>query len=501
MKKYSIIICTLLVLMSCSDFLGNQPKGEIIPQSIKHYDLWLNSSILVGGGSTHMNYLTDDVYVSTNGVAYSFGLNIMPPSYRNLYTFEEKVFSQSEDDSQWSSAYGRIHQYNTIMEKIVDATGGGETEIKKLQAEALLARAYDYLILVNTYAKQYDAATSKTDLGIPLLLTSVAPEGTLKRATVEEIYAQIIKDLTEAEKYLPERPTTGLFRGSKKAVYGTFARAYLIRGEYDKALSYANKLLERDKYLLDLKEYNIGVDNPETGYKAPTMEGRIVGIPEGKDNKECVYLKLDDSGMGVGMSAQILASEDLISLFDMENDKRFLLYYSNSFEGEVFNEFLYMPFIYLNLGISTPEMYLTAAECEARIGSKERALELLNALRDNRIINNEPLTAESNDEALTMVLEERRREFAMIGMFRFIDLRRLNKDPRFAKKVEHRVAKTELQEVTFVDEDGTEYKYMDYVEVGEPIIYTLEPNSPKYIMPIPPKVMRFNPGMPDNDRK
>lgn len=54
---------------------------------------------------------------------------------------------------------------------------------------------------------------------------------------------------------------------------------------------------------------------------------------------------------------------------------------------------LWAPYIYANMAMSTPEMYLIAAECEARIGSKDKAMEYINTLRDSRIIDNVPLVA------------------------------------------------------------------------------------------------------------
>ena len=43
--------------------------------------------------------------------------------------------------------------------------------------------------------------------------------------------------------------------------------------------------------------------------------------------------------------------------------------------------------------MSSPEIYLIAAECEAREGSIERAIALINKLRDNRIKNNTDIVA------------------------------------------------------------------------------------------------------------
>ena len=69
----------------------------------------------------------------------------------------------------------------------------------------------------------------------------------------------------------------------------------------------------------------------------------------------------------------------------------------------------------------------------ARIGSKDKAMEYINTLRDSRIIDNVPLVANDNKDALVKVLEERRREMPMLGCTRLIDLKRLNREPEFAK--------------------------------------------------------------------
>jgi hypothetical protein len=90
-----------------------------------------------------------------------------------------------------------------------------------------------------------------------------------------------------------------------------------------------------------------------------------------------------------------------------------------------------------------------------------------------RIAGNQPLVAATKDDALRMALEERRRETAYQGSTRLIDLKRLNKDPRFAKTVTHK--------------NGTE-------------TYSLPANDKRYILPLPPNVLEFNPSIPVYDR-
>jgi len=74
-----------------------------------------------------------------------------------------------------------------------------------------------------------------------------------------------------------------------------------------------------------------------------------------------------------------------------------------------------------------------------------------------------PLTAGSADEALSIVLTERRKELVMRGL-RWTDLGRLNEDSRFAKTLTRQIAGTS---------------------------YTLPPNDPRYVLLIPNEVIQF----------
>ena len=138
-----------------------------------------------------------------------------------------------------------------------------------------------------------------------------------------------------------------------------------------------------------------------------------------------------------------------------------------------YGETCYILYAYQNVGFSSVENMLIAAECEARVGSKDNAMSYVNKLRDNRIKNNVALTATDKDEALRIVLDERRREFAFTGFHRLIDLKRLNYEDKFKKTVTHTA-------------DGE--------------TFTLAPNDNRYIFPINQMILNYNPGMPQYER-
>lgn len=465
MKKVTTIlaICVVVMLTGCNDYLDIKPKGEKIPKTVTDYETLLNYESVQKVSDTYPTYLTDDVYLPdvAQGTATP-GLNSVDQSILNLYLFKKDVFGEAQDDGFWFASYNRIYYYNTVIDNIMDAEGPSEQQKHSIRAEALISRALEYLYLVNGYAKHYDVHTADTDPGVPLILDEDISKKNLVRASVKDVYAQIQSDLQAALPNLPAQPKGNAFRASKAAGYGILAKMYLYMGNYAEALKAANEVLEINNSLLDLKKYAV--------VKPQSSIGRT-NVPQDIDNPENIYIKF--APYVYGLSSKVFGSDELISLFS-EDDMRLQVYFTKNFRNIPTDKYVWAPYLRANLAVSSPEIYLIAAECEAREGSIERAIALINKLRDNRIKNNTDIVATDRNDALQKVLEERRRELAMSGMVRYIDLKRLNQESQFAKTVTH------------VTGEGT---------------FSLEPNSPLYVLPIPAKVMRFNKNsMKQNER-
>ena len=465
MKKVTTIlaICVVVMLTGCNDYLDIKPKGEKIPTTVSDYETLLNYESVQKVSDTYPAYLTDDVFLPdvAEGTATP-GLNSVDQSIRNLYLFKKEVFGDAQDDGFWFASYNRIYYYNTVIDNIMNADGSDEQQKLSIRAEALISRALEYLYLVNGYAKYYDVRTAESDPGVPLILDEDISKKNLVRASVKDVYAQIQSDLQTALPNLPMQAKGNAFRASKAAGYGVLAKMYLYMGNYAEALKAANEVLEINNSLLDLKKYAV--------VKAQSSIGRT-NVPQDIDNPENIYIKF--APYVYGLSSKVFGSDELISLFS-EDDMRLQVYFTKNFRNIPTDKYVWAPYLRANLAVSSPEIYLIAAECEAREGSIERAIALINKLRDNRIKNNTDIVATDRNDALQKVLEERRRELAMSGMVRYIDLKRLNQESQFAKTVTH------------VTGEGT---------------FSLEPNSPLYVLPIPAKVMRFNKNsMKQNER-
>jgi tetratricopeptide (TPR) repeat protein len=484
MKKIVAILISVTVmagLSSCHKFLDVKPKGYTIPQFYEDYAKLMNSMDLVRVSSVYPNYLTDDVLAGDdNDVTVSASYLDLDDYKKALYSFKPgAVFSPGSSDPLWEPAYSHIYTYNIVINNIMAVPDATDAEKKQLKAEALVGRALEFLTLVNAYAKHYDPATAATDYGIPLVLSEDI-NAPYKRNTVQEVYDKVKADLEEGLKDLPANPKT-IFRPSKSVGYSFLSRMYLYMGKYDEALANAKSALALNSTLLDYTLYtNItGV----TFGRVCLISDNTERFPDADLSPESIWVRFG-SASSASLNAEVYASEDLQQAFGRNlpstaTDMRWQLFFCHgqsefgldvvTFPGRT----LYAPYTNFNFGLSSAEIYLIAAECEARVGDKDQALKYLDAIRNKRIQNNQPLVAASKDEALKLALDERRREMCLVGCTRLIDLKRLNKDTRFAKTVTHKLGGT---------------------------TYTLAPNDNKYILSVPPKVLEFNHEMPLYER-
>lgn len=458
MKKNIFLIWGMaLILMSCNDFLDIKPKGVAVPTKATEFEQLLNYAQNTKALDAYTEYLTDNVWLPDNGYA---GFEELELPDQNLYTYQSEVYDVGDYDIIWLQSYSRILYCNTVICQIMDSEGEENYKLR-VRADALVLRAFDYLGLVNAYGKAYNKATASTDPGVPLQLTNAIDNSPSVRASVQAVYDQIQADLDEAVKHLPDNNLLP-YRGSKAFASALQARMYLCMENYDKAGYWAKETLKLNNTLLDMTERKV-VDPDKT-------VGRTDMPDNADDNPENINIRY--TPYVYGLCAAAYPSEELLNLYT-EDDSRFQLWFTKKVGSNIVDHYIYAPYYDLNVSSTVQEMMLIAAECDARAGDKDGAMKYYNDLREKRIHNYTRETAKDAEDALKKVLDERRRELAFNGLHRLVDLKRLNKDPRFRKTIVHTV------------------KGVDYV---------LEPESPKYVLPIPPMVTSMNPDMVLNER-
>lgn len=158
--------------------------------------------------------------------------------------------------------YRLIANANVLILGIDNATGP-QADKNIIKGQALAYRAWAHFQLVQLWGERYKAGGVNTQLGVPLLLTNTL-EGQ-PRATVEEVYTQVNKDLDDAIALLAGYNRIGSTPKSnfnQNVVRGIKARVALTQQNWDVAAT--NAIAARTGFsLMTNAEYLSGFNKTE----------------------------------------------------------------------------------------------------------------------------------------------------------------------------------------------------------------------------------------------
>lgn len=257
-KKYkytinaAVLALTMVLGSSCKkDLLTPTPTTSIIDSKAFETPARILSQVngLYAGVKSGQFY--GGRYVIYNEIRGEEFIINRPNGVTGLDTWNQNVNSNTNEVvNLWGAAYTAINRVNVFLAGLaanstkVDAATGNQ-----YVGEAEFLRALSYFALVQTYAKPY-VFDNGASPGLPLRLvaeTDLTGAGTndLARSTVAQVYAQILKDLDDAETKLPATPTpaNGATRAFKNTAIALKARVYLAQANYAKVLTETSKLI------------------------------------------------------------------------------------------------------------------------------------------------------------------------------------------------------------------------------------------------------------------
>ena len=457
----------------CDSYIDITPKGAVTVDSARqYYELIVNPMRCYY--PTAFFYLTDDAWAKESNI-----LGFESTSFHGInFTFNEQADrTLLSDNNLYENMYAYILRMNLILDNIDEAEGSQELRTLT-KAEARTFRAFDHFVAVNTYAKAYDPATAQQDGGV-CIMDHYDLESTPQKATVAQVYDFIISELEESVGLLQEKPEN-IYHPNRAYGYGLLAQAYLFHRDWEKAKQAAEASLKLNSTLVD---YNVIKD-----------AGGVARYKNyNRDNNPEV---LSYMWMGSGWTLEEatlyyygLISPELKQLFEPE-DLRYSLFLRDT-GTSIVNWFdtgsgaaIWTPattserFTYMTVGLRTAEVYLIAAEANARLGNLEAAADYVNRLRAKRISNPDYQISNLNSqqEMMNVIIAERRKEL-LFGFHRFFDLKRLNLEPEYQKTV------TRTFPVVNVSETYPQQTY------------TLRPDSRLYIIPFPRSARDKNPNL------
>ncbi len=445
--KYIVVIFTLLSLTACDDYLNNVPKGQKIPTTLEDFALLIADEY----SNQRQCYpqalnLMNDVYAEQSGLVDAHGL------LRANYMWDtsiNRVLENKGEENTYYTSYRSISTANLILENIPEATECTEEERAILAAQAKILRSVNYFVLVNYYSKTYNPATASTDGGVPLI-TSAEVGASYTQPSVQTIYDFILNDINEALPDLPEVSRNPLY-ANKATGYAFAARVYLQMGEYSQALTMAGLALECNSELYDwtalYEEYADIIEDPE-GFEETYSPMDVYFV----ENYNFCHGDISYEHYGGNISIERAAKFE-------EGDAQMLCHWRlTTLAEDTYYESM-MFGLYNYGGFMTTETWLIEAECLAREGKVNEAMDIVNQVREKRILPDyyEPIEAGSAIEAIKKIQQVKANALIMT-IVPFCDARRLNLDPQ--------TATTLTKEV-----DG--------------VTYTLAPDSYLWTMPFP----------------
>jgi len=471
MKAYHFILVFLAVMASgCEDFLDKELQGSLTQSSFpvtKEDALLATNAVYASvrswyynsGGYPILDIMSDDAHKGSNPndqlatVGPYDNFNITP--------------TQDGLDRWWATLYEGIKRANVVIEKVPSIQM--DTVLRnRYVAEACFLRGLFYFDAVRAWG------------GVPLV-TTLNPPLKLKRATANEIYQQILSDLTYALANLKEKselPAQDQGRATKGAARALLAKVYLFRHDFVNAEKYALEAIHSGEYDLepvytDANGVN-GENGPESVFEIGALQ--IEGYENGGNQYANTQGVRGTPNRGWGFNRP---SEDLRNSFepgdprlegtiidlgqvidgvlilgdgttpDVTKDDQ-----GNIIERECYNRKVWIPgtttvtqWGHHRRLIRYADVLLMAAEALNENDKPDQALIYLNRVRERARQGNNTIlpdiTVTQKDQLRDIILDERRHELALEG-HRFWDLVRTGKAPEVLGPLGFVTGKNEL---------------------------------------------------------
>lgn len=448
--KYAYLFLTLIFFTACSkDILDRKPdKSLVIPSTLDDFEALLNNtSVLTAEQKVITEFGTTDYYLA--GPVWQSLSNV---TERNAFVWNSDVYEGAGSVVAWDATYKQVLYANLVLDGLKDFSpaAGEVNRFNEIKATALFYRSNAFLNALMIFTEAYDSENAINQKGIPLRLDADFNKPST-RANLESSYQQVLNDLEMAAPLLPDTRSHKTLPSAESA-YALLARTCLLMGNYERALKNAEEALTRHDALLDYNNIDSAAQYPFTDMN---MEVLFRSSLSNYTSFRAPNSKIDSL---------------LIKSYH-EHDLRKALFFLKNADGSMSFRGSYIGSILLFGGIATDELYLIRSECLARLGDWEVAMNVLNKLLMTRYRRGffTPAIATGDEQALTLILRERRKELLLRGI-RWSDLKRLNKEDRFKVTLRREL-------------NGN--------------VYELPPNDPRYVYPIPDYIIAVT-GMEQN---
>ena len=246
------VVCLFLLFVSCkkeSEMLNPVPETSILDANA--FDTPERMLGLVNGIYTKVKdpQFYGGKYIMYGDLRGEEFINRTQNIFTGYDTWGHTLNSSSNEvQNLWTAAYGAINAANVFLKGLSDNSSKVDAKLaKQYESEAKVCRALTYFSLVTLYARPF-VADNGASPGLPLRLNAETLIGNndMARSTVAQVYAQILKDLNDAEAGLPLTYSTELLnttRAHRNTAIALKTRVYLTMGNHVKVIEEAKKIV------------------------------------------------------------------------------------------------------------------------------------------------------------------------------------------------------------------------------------------------------------------
>lgn len=243
--KYIIIVLCSFCIVACESELDIEPQ-QSVSEGVATETADNIEAILVGAYATgRANYDGDLANVSVLfGNTDQVEWNGTFANLRDVY-FKQLVNNNGSANTIYSNYYLLFGDVNTVLANLDKFSDPDRKD--RVEGEAKFLRALAYFDMVRLFGQQYNTAGGNTQDGVPIVLDPPNVAREVPRNSVEEVYARIISDLTDAYTVLPDDNGN---RADKYAAQALLARVFLQQGNYSAARDAANDVIQSSGHSL-----------------------------------------------------------------------------------------------------------------------------------------------------------------------------------------------------------------------------------------------------------
>jgi starch-binding outer membrane protein, SusD/RagB family len=258
MKKiYYLLVIVIFGSVSCTDFLNTEPIDKVAIEQYYTDEEGLTQALAgvydplgtqpLYGNSIFLAYngCTDEGFYARSSIVTGVVMNNFDPTSTEIYDF-------------WKTAYLGINRANDLIAHI-DLPKMDEAKRQVILGEALFLRGYYHFLLVSHFG----------DIPLKLTPTTNPNDVFIPQTATKDVYAQILKDMTDAEGKVNTSSSMGYSsRVSKTVVEGILARVCLQMAgfplndtsKYAEALAWTKKVQSSGEHELRTT-YNSSLTN------------------------------------------------------------------------------------------------------------------------------------------------------------------------------------------------------------------------------------------------